>query len=880
MSSLDSLTTTGLRGRRIIVLAASFFMGLRALPAQAPAPCVATNRRTVRPNPAGDTGTTAAHPFGGFVFQSEPCDDGARGYYLAPSALLDWSSTDAPPFKFLITGYDPHASSASSILDPARVAWGAQPTVKDYDATLLGHIGAPGPPFDLTLGANEGRLREDLREAAQRADPEDDLCRAAYAFLLNHPVDGNALADLSVTGRRAYAAFVAQPPKPAAILSCLQTVKSSHWIAGVAIATEAMREQAVNAALDRAYGVLHVVRAGGWPDSCSQRAELGYIAVSGEDDQPHRPVNVPTPPFPQYDLDVSVPRPDGQPPLIVHTRYIIAHTVTPPGAELASCREGGRTIPTDRAPVLAADAEVILYIHGMDSSLEEALDLAKELRVLGQSQHRNFTVVSMDLPTSGYADKVAPGSVAPLSAEGRAPGRDLNLMDGLTYAPNGYAAPLVDFDENFVVAFVNTLSERIPLAQQIRGVVGGSLGGNLAMRLGRPRPDAPWVTHVVPWSPAAVWPSFADDPLKHPALAASWYLAGGDPAFTEETPGARRSFFYGAFDWQSKVFGIAVGGGRAQAEFWYRDGWPCKYARIRLARIARYEIYNQDFRAWHWRLALEQLQFSHESPKAGSAQPLYLFNTTPMLLMCGLDDTGGDLCRWTQEVAAKMVNTPGQALFLATTGHSIHNERPRFLAREIVDFLWPSSAVALSDSVRSSPSGPPRSTPTGSRVWETPPPVPFLTQNDLAAYERGVGAEIELVARAQAALTAATTSDDSLNALDSARSDALLRAGAQSASVTVERYRKIWEAVNELLAAREFSRFTSEPSRGDTANLPQAIRRQASEGAAQLRSDARDAEERSHRWLTEPAIPVFEHRAATLDALRLQLAGALMILGK
>jgi hypothetical protein len=35
----------------------------------------------------------------------------------------------------------------------------------------------------------------------------------------------------------------------------------------------------------------------------------------------------------------------------------------------------------------------------------------------------------------------------------------------------------------------------------------------------------------------------------------------------------------------------------------------------------------------------------------------------------------------------KMEFTPGNALFLLRTGHSIHNERPNFLARRMVEFV-------------------------------------------------------------------------------------------------------------------------------------------------------------------------------------------------
>ncbi|OLB49680.1 MAG: hypothetical protein AUI08_07385 [Gemmatimonadetes bacterium 13_2_20CM_2_65_7] len=644
-------------------------------------PSVATNYSTVDPG------------------ADEECDLSSNGYVIPPTDLLDWTSTDAPFFRESITGYHPPVPSAL----PPNNLLGRQPTPDLYSANALQMIDAPvsasvivagvpvgSVPVSLNIGANEGRLRSDLRLAAQRANPLESLCKAAVAFALGNASDGNAFADLSVTGRRSYAAFRKRPPEEAGVLACLQRDPSTQ------VLTIEARQQATDAALGRAYRVLNLVRAGGWPVACPERAALRpqYIAVSGEDDQPHRPVNVPSAEFPQYDLNVSVPRPNGQPPLVVHTRYMIAHTVVPLGAERARCPVNRipdrgdvsrlRTIPADRAPVLAPDAEVILYIHGMDSNLEEAMDLTHALHALGRQQGKNYTVISMDLPTSGYADNIDHTTIAPLTDNGHAEG-----LEWIAFSPNGYTAPLVDFDENFIVSFVNTLDQLVPVTRRLRAIVGGSLGGNMAMRLGRPRADAPWVTNVVPWSPAAIWPSFADNGIKHVALSVPWQLAGGLPSYLPEDAGARRSFFYGKFDWQSKVFGIGVGGGRPQAEYWYSDRWRCKNAHLHLARVHDYETYNQNFRLWHWRLGLEQLQFSHQIHKAGTNLPLYLFNTKRTLLMCGMDDTGGSLCDHTRAVAAKMEYTPGFALFLSKTGHSIHNERPNFLARKIVDFVGP-----------------------------------------------------------------------------------------------------------------------------------------------------------------------------------------------
>jgi len=683
---------------------------------------VATNYRIVTMGPA------------------EQCDATPSGYFIAPAELLDWEQTPAPPFMDALTNYHPPDNA------PRRA---------DYNPAGLASADRNVKP---NIGANEGRLRADLRKVAADRNPVESLCRSAEAFALGNASDGNAFADLSVTGRLAYAAYRAQPPQEAQILACLQNNPRTK-----ALPADVLQRSADHA-LDRAVLVAKVIRTGGWakPGANPERDPLQYIAVSGEDDQPHRPVNVPSAEYPQYDLDVQVPVPNG-PPIVVHTRYMIAHTFPPqvhpsaqkllpaqiqtrqvdpapgtvqtlppadvqaipgdPAPDIAQTSPpeevqsrqvtplpgivpmspvakgqtlpGGpapgivskfppaqvRTLPADIAPVLAPDAIVFLYIHGMDSRLEEALDITHALHELGRQRKKNYTVISMDLPTSGYADNIDYNRIAPLTAAGHA--------NGLGFAPNKYVVPIVNFDEDFIVNFVNTLDRSTGVTRHEIYPIGGSLGGNMAFRLGRPRPDAPWIKTVVPWSPAAIWPSLADSPVKHVGLAVPWYLAGGEPAFNQETPGSRRSFFYGGFDWESKVaYVIPMGGGKPQSEFWYSNNWPCKQTHLKLARIERYETYDHYFRLWHWRLGMEQLLFSQQIPIPGTSpqQPLYLRNTKRMLLMCGMEDTGADLCAETRNVAPHMEMTPGRGVFLTATGHSIHNERPNFLAQQIVDF--------------------------------------------------------------------------------------------------------------------------------------------------------------------------------------------------
>lgn len=64
-------------------------------------------------------------------------------------------------------------------------------------------------------------------------------------------------------------------------------------------------------------------------------------------------------------------------------------------------------------------------------------------------------------------------------------------------------------------------------------------------------------------------------------------------------------------------------------------------------------------------------------------------NQKPMLLGCGLEDhvAFNNICPATQTTASLMTMTPGKALFLDKTGHSLDNERRMFWARQVVDFL-------------------------------------------------------------------------------------------------------------------------------------------------------------------------------------------------
>src|SRR5690606_16368971 len=125
-------------------------------------------------------------------------------------------------------------------------------------------------------------LIEPLREMARRADPLASLTRSAKNFALGVPALGRPYADLAVTGRRSFEAFEnlhAQGALTAERLARL--LQKDPALNGVPFAKLL---EASEKALDRAYHVANVLPFGNSPD----RPDLGWIAVSGEDDSPYR----------------------------------------------------------------------------------------------------------------------------------------------------------------------------------------------------------------------------------------------------------------------------------------------------------------------------------------------------------------------------------------------------------------------------------------------------------------------------------------------------------------------------------------------------------------------------------------------------------------
>ena len=275
----------------------------------------------------------------------------------------------------------------------------------------------------------------------------------------------------------------------------------------------------------------------------------------------------------------------------------------------------------------------------------------------------------MDLPTSGYADNIDHRTISSIDA-----------VQCLTVHLRS------SFIEEFVVAFVNTLDEKLQgqLKPKIKAVVGDSTWAAIRMRLGR-RANTPWITNVVPWSPAAIWTSyvartgvaqgcdtgwdFGKDQATHQPLV--WAGKGGDGErflSDHETPELRRELFYGGFDWNGGdlVALLSPENHKPQAQCWsLRNGWSFAGTALILgSRIDRQETYDAKFRTWHWRLAAEQLIFSQQQFAPGTSTPLVPAEHQADASARWHGGRVRRLNKNTMDVAPKMVNTPGMARFM------------------------------------------------------------------------------------------------------------------------------------------------------------------------------------------------------------------------
>jgi pimeloyl-ACP methyl ester carboxylesterase len=551
-----------------------------------------------------------------------------------------------------------------------------------------------------------------------------------------------AVADLSVSGRASYANFLQVRPTESDLYENVLMGAGND-----ASGDEKVILDIVSLTLDRAYHVVWYLRDLTFRKNMP-RGPRTWIAVSGEDDPPHRPVNVPSAPYPQYDIQVPVAvRQVPGKTTSVSARYMIASLEPPPKAQPANqvnrssanvlgstlvdfsglakiidppqaaglmdtklgqitkspavtpttstltkgaiqTIDKARELPAEPVPWISPDDEVIIYIHGMTSSIEESTDLVPQILSQGHAKNKKYAVIAMDLPTNGYSSMLDDAvDVTPVPA---------NSWSGDPFSSDttNTVCPLLDFYEEFLVSFLKQLRTALTINTKLMTVIGGSLGGNLTLRLAeRGTGDLWWLSRIVPWSPACSYTSLQHDTTKHFILSESGLL---DKLNIPEDEASRRLYFFQVFE-ETRNIGV-IQAAKPQPQYWYRDNWPCKSAYIQADRWARQEIYNEKLRNWHWRIAFEQAIFSHWNTDVPVGQgttdnvkvPRYEWIIVKTLLAAGTSDSSAwpfDIYPGTTRLAAQMSQTPGLAIFFSDTGHSIHSERPQFLAQKILEFM-------------------------------------------------------------------------------------------------------------------------------------------------------------------------------------------------
>jgi hypothetical protein len=628
---------------------------------------------------------------------------------------------------------------------------------------------------------NDGRLNPSLRDNSfvQWGDAVGTLASAAVFRMLEisaatapamfgglgNPDVSIALADLSVSGAsnladfRRVATLRGAADIPALRRHVMATLPLAAARMGVTLSRGGLAQipAAVDHVVDRALEVVWALH-GPSAHRLARRPDLGWIAVNAERDPPPRPVNVPATPWPMADLEVRVLH-AGQ-FFNCRIRYAIAGSTEAPSTVSVL-----NDLPdTVTPPLIPPDTLVLVFLHGHSSSLEEGFQLYRDglLTQYTESCLRHpVAMIAFDFPTNGYSEYIDHETLSPLEDTTRfVPDRPLQRRFGL-----------LEFYERLVVRFVDTLNSRMVEAGQpgfldrIGAVIGGSMGGNLALRLSeRLVTYAPWLDALVAWSPASVYGSFgrADyiipspgehvDPIQKEALERPHQRC-----LESETEDSRRNFIGlqmqgerlindGTPEFEAGVrlltvlgfpiillhgsligaiapiiFGPILGplvsgfvGGAVFATFAgveevanvitvkQSDEWlqglsaECRdsfdsTASSRGALLYLQETYNSRRRQMHWRIAYEQLLFSHQDEVAASGGvPCYEASVVPTLLISGAYDVVDErfnIFGSVSTIAPRMISNPGYTLLIEETGHSIHIERPLWLAKEIYSFL-------------------------------------------------------------------------------------------------------------------------------------------------------------------------------------------------
>ena len=241
----------------------------------------------------------------------------------------------------------------------------------------------------------------------------------------------------------------------------------------------------------------------------------------------------------------------------------------------------------------------LLLLHGLASRIEEYEELVEALR----PQHRRMIV--LDLPGNGYSDK---------------PSRRYSL--GLM--------------EDAALALLDHL--KIDKAN----VAGGSLGGNLTIRLGARQPER--FEKLAAWAPAGAW-----EPHR------IW------PRLLRVLP------------WRLMFWPLL----RVQSRFWYHPEWPGRQKALENAFLHFKEVYCDGYLRMYCDLGFEQV--------TTSLFPLAPTIKQPTFLGWGDQDNGLDMGTGVKRLEKLMPNA--KLTIYPNARHSLANEIPQKLAKSIDDFL-------------------------------------------------------------------------------------------------------------------------------------------------------------------------------------------------
>jgi Alpha/beta hydrolase family/Zinc dependent phospholipase C len=565
---------------------------------------------------------------------------------------------------------------------------------------------------------NDGRLVDFLRALARTGDAKLILANAA-----SHAAEGpmsalpsppavdkttliTAMAQLAVTGRQAFESFSAWTPDAKKLTEAVTTAFKDFAF------DQTKLQGSVEEVLNAAYTALWAVRSND-PAWRAARPGLGWIAVSGFDDTPHRPINVPTAPYPQYDIEFDVPNANPDPvakrTVTVTTRYMIAsaHTfVGPDDSKLSSFTDrepkllaapasppavppAPWSIPED-TPSIPPENKIIIYVHGGGSRAEEAVEMANWFIIEGDRVGENYTVISFDLPNSAY-------------------GAPIDIVKGVVGENYDYSQLWVlQFERQYIIQFIEALETHLGgnIRERVVAVMGGSLGGNMSMLMTDSYDEGhqPYLQNIVAWSVTAMAPDKFLGLISPAQLGA--YLGGLQNEATEEEPPDNHSIERGYIEkmYTHPLLHIPpIIELPPQPIMWYRGGYdekgtgawqPLKDRSIARSRFDRYEIYSPYSRHWATAIDLEQIAFSFRDDKQR-----FSWVTTPaagkvgasnLMLVAGDNDNFNPnaIYNSTIDVArAHRLIAQGKAEFWLDTGHSIHNERPHLFAKEIIYFL-------------------------------------------------------------------------------------------------------------------------------------------------------------------------------------------------